>query len=408
MAAVHGEATATMVASDSASSVFQSIAGLRNVKALVAALGCGLAAVLLAGLIGVLFARAGAADAGAALALLVFLTLFFTGINAQGLLLMDQAQGLQPRRMVDAIVYGLFCIPKEIAIFIGLVLAIIVAVVLVVVVLYLTMIPGVGPLLFTIVFPLSVIFLGATLFGAWMSVSLMFPALWSGARLAQAFAQLMAIIKSRLVEGLTLLGIAWLLSFVLVGSIVGLVLLSGFFTTTLLSVGIVGAGGGDISSMIGGFGGFGGGFPGGSRMRGGGVEGYAIAGLIGTALLWVTAIVAVVQVFHMGTSIIYLKLTEGLDVSAAEAALASRAKDAWKGAAALGDRAKQAAERAKEQAEAAARVASANMAARRQAEQAAMPQASTAMSQRKCEKCGQPMLVTDKFCGHCGAPGAAK
>lgn len=398
MAAVHGEATATMVASDAVSSVFQSIAGLRNVRALLAALICGSAAVLLAGLIGVLLGKAGASAAGAALALLVFLVLFFTGVNAQGLLLMDQALGLQPRGIVDAIVYGLFCIPKEVAIFLGLVLAVVVAMIAAAVVLFLCKIPGIGPILFAIAFPLSVIFMGATLFGAWMSVSLMFPALWSGARVTQAFAQLMAIIRSRLVEGLTLLGIAWLLSFVLVGSIVGLVLLSGFFPTTLISAGIVGAGGGDVSELLGGYGGFGGGL-------GGGIGGYAMAGLIGTALLWVTAIVAVFQVFHMGTSIIYLKLTEGLDVSATEATLSSQVESARKRAAELGDRAKLAAERAKEQAEAAARAASATMAVRRQAEQAAVPNPPARALQHKCVKCGQPMLVTDKFCGHCGAPG---
>jgi len=93
----------------------------------------------------VLLDEAGASGAGAALAFLVFVVLFFTGVNAQGLLLMDQAQGLQPRGIVDAIVYGLFCIPKEIAIFIGLVLAVIVAMIAVAVVLFLCKIPGIGP-----------------------------------------------------------------------------------------------------------------------------------------------------------------------------------------------------------------------------------------------------------------------
>ena len=113
------------------SSLFQAVNGLRNVRAVVAMLGCTFVGVLVAGL---LLAMTGTLGFLAGLlAMLVWIVAIGTGLNAAGLLQMDHARGISPRSTVDALVYGLMCIPKlivlgleffavEIAVFIGLAL----------------------------------------------------------------------------------------------------------------------------------------------------------------------------------------------------------------------------------------------------------------------------------------------
>ena len=53
-------------------------------------------------------------------AFLVHLVAVGTGGNAAGLLHMDHARGISPRSTVDALVYGLACIPKLIVLAIAL------------------------------------------------------------------------------------------------------------------------------------------------------------------------------------------------------------------------------------------------------------------------------------------------
>ena len=95
-------------------SVLQAIGGLRNRQAALALLGCLFVGVLVAGLAGA------TGGFGALLGALVLFIAVGTGVNTAGVLLMDQARGAPPRALVDALVYGLMCIPK--LILLGLVL----------------------------------------------------------------------------------------------------------------------------------------------------------------------------------------------------------------------------------------------------------------------------------------------
>ena len=98
---------------DAFTSLFQAINGLRNRRALFAMLGCVVVGVLVAGLFSLLASRL-----GYFMAFLGFVAMWIasaTGINAAGVLLMDQARGVPSRSLMDAVVYGLMCIPRFIA-----------------------------------------------------------------------------------------------------------------------------------------------------------------------------------------------------------------------------------------------------------------------------------------------------
>ena len=149
------------LSTDAFSSMFQAISGLRNRRALLAMLGCLFAGILVAGLFSLMAARM-----GFFFAFLVELRVIVggaTGVNAAGLLLMDQAKGVPARSLRDAVMGGLLCIPKFIALGLALLLVSLVVFVAVALVYLVCKIPFLGPILFVLVFPLSVVVLGLTL-----------------------------------------------------------------------------------------------------------------------------------------------------------------------------------------------------------------------------------------------------
>jgi hypothetical protein len=136
-------------------------------------------------------------------------------------------------------------------------------------------------------------------------------------------------------------------------------------------------------------------------MQGAGGGGYAIAGGIGGALLWAIAATLVSQVWLLGLNLVYLRVSEGLDAKATEAALAQGLAEARRKTAEMGQKAKEAAERAREQARqynapAAAPAAAASISA-------APPVVTqpTAMAMA-CPACRATITTDDLFCGACG------
>ena len=137
------------------SSLFQAVNGLRNRSALLAMIGCTVVGVLVAGL---LFAMSGALGFIAGLlAFLVYVVAVGTGVNAAGTLHMDSARGAPSRSLVDALVYGLMCIPKLIALGLALVVIEILVFIVLAVAIFICKIPFLGPVLFAVVFPVSVV-----------------------------------------------------------------------------------------------------------------------------------------------------------------------------------------------------------------------------------------------------------
>jgi hypothetical protein len=406
------------------SSLFQAINGLRNRRALIAMLGCMVAGVLVAGFFWMMAARL-----GFFMAFLGGLFLFFasaTGVNAAGVLLMDQARGVPPRRVADAVTYGMLCIPKFILLGFALCLVAVAVFIVLAIVYFICKIPVVGPILFVVVFPVSVVISGVTVCGLFLCMFLALPAIWEGATIGRAIAQALAIARSRLVESILLLVVVWFLT-TLVGFIVFSVLLSGLMPSVVMSGSILGGdalssvmgmmhrGGGDFGEMDG-MGGMSGG-----RGGGGGAVGYAIAGGIGVGLLWALAGSLLSLVYLLGLNLVYLRVTEGLDVGATEDALKARFDAAKRQAADLGQKARDAAERTRDQArQSAASSAAAAAAARPPAapfQPPAPPQRApqvqahdissdmtipTVAKTSTCPQCLSSVGRDDVFCGVCG------
>ncbi|HZW72465.1 MAG TPA: hypothetical protein VFF43_02910, partial [Caldimonas sp.] len=110
--------------------------------------------------------------------------------------------------------------------------------------------------------------------------------------------------------------------------------------------------------------------------QGGG--GHAIAGVIGGALLWAIAASLVGQVYLLGLSIVYLRVTEGLDLTSAEEAFRATLDDAKRRTAELGERARQATQRGGEASAGAAAAAAGGAAASAAAPAFGAPPAFTA------------------------------
>ena len=388
---------------DAISSLFQAIGGLRNRRALLAMATCLIAAVLIGGLSAFALGRTG--GFGALLTMLVVLVAVYTGINAAGMLLMDQARGVPLRGLVDALVYGLLCIPKVIVLGIAFFLVALAVFIVLAIVFFVCKIPALGPVLFTVVFPAAVVIAGITVSGLALCMFLALPAIWEGATITRAIAQSLAIVRSRLVETFVLMVIVGFLSF-FVGLIVFGVLFSGLFPTLGLSASILGGGGGSMEyggGMRGGMGGMGplGGLMG---MMSGGGGAYAVAGGIGGGVLWAIAATLVSQVWLLGLNLVYLRVSEGLDAKATEDALAHGLAEARRKSAEMAQKAKEAAERAREQARqhaaAATTPAAPPMAAPPvAAAPIAPPMAPMAMA---CPKCRAAITTDDLFCGACG------
>jgi hypothetical protein len=311
------------------SSVFQAVAGLRNRRAIVAMLGCTFVGVIVAGLLVAMTGTLG--FLAGLLAMIVWVVAIGTGVNAAGLLQMDHARGISPRSTADALVYGLMCIPKLIVLGLAFLAVEIAVFIVLAVLLFICKIPYLGPLLFVVVFPLSVVVAGVTIVGLFICLVLSLPAIWQGASITRALAQTLAIVKSRLVEAVLLLVFVGLLCLA-VGMIIFAVLGFGLLPTLGMSVSIVGFGGFGMESIM-------------AMSQGGRGGGHAIAGAIGGALLWAVAASLVGQVYLLGLSLVYLRVTEGLDLTATEAALRATFDDARRRTAELGEKARQATQR---------------------------------------------------------------
>ncbi len=237
------------ISASALSSLFGAINGLRNRRALIAMMGCLVGGVLLAGLL----TQMGAFMTF--LGVLIWIVAAGTGVNAAGLLHMDDARGISPRSTVDALVHGLMCIPKLIALAILLFLVELAVFLVIAIVLFICKIPFLGPVLFTVAFPVSVVVAGITVLGLFLCMLLSLPAIWQGATIMRALSQTLAIARSRIVEAILLLAVVWLLAFVVALIVFG-VLFAGLMPTLGLSASILGFG--DLGSMMGGMGGMGG------------------------------------------------------------------------------------------------------------------------------------------------------
>ncbi|MES2784129.1 MAG: zinc ribbon domain-containing protein [Pseudomonadota bacterium] len=341
---------------------------------------CFLLAVLLGGLVG---AAGNPGFARMLLGGLLATVLFFSGIHAAGVLLMDQARGVQLRSVTDAFTYALLCVPKTIGLIIVLGLAVLAVNLLIALLFYLSKVPVLGVLLFAVVFPLSVLSAGLTTAAVFIGFQMALAAMWDGAPLSAAITRAAAILRYRLVESVLLLAVVFVIGGIVMG-LVAFVLFFGFWPATAIAAGIVGG------FNLGGFNSIAG------TMLSGSASGYALAGAIGTGFLWALGATLVFQVGLLGVNLVYLRVGDGLDAGAMQSAVLASLAQARTLAAEMGEKAKDAAERARLHAQEAA--------ARRRQEQPQPILAQPALTtpSAECPACNALITEADLFCGNCG------
>lgn len=238
---------------------------------------------------------------GIFLALLVLALLVATGTNAAGALLMDRANGGPRRDLGEALVFGASCLPKVLVV-IGAAGAIALAIFLAIaLILFLSKMAGIGPALFAVVYPASVVIAGITIIGLAAGASIMLPAIWEGAGIRAAAARLIAIARTRFIEASVLLLAAYLVAGV-VALIVSVIFWTGFFPVSEMVASIVGAAPWAWFSA-------------GPELIYGksSLPGYGWAAMLGSTFLLALAGALVLHVLLLVLNLVYLHLIEGLD-----------------------------------------------------------------------------------------------
>lgn len=294
--------------------VLNALRGLGERRALVALLCAALGGTLVGGILTVAVSIFG--EFVAVLAGLVVALALAAGVHAAGLLQMDAERGIGQRSTADALAQGVQALPLLIGIGLAVVAAVAVVLVAVALLLALSRLPLLGPVLFAVVFPLSIVAVGATIAGATMALAFAMAALWQGASPMRALAQTLVVLRRRTVATL---GRFVALGFVVAaaaGTVFG-VLSLGFGPVAALAAGLVG--GGPLGAGAAGFGA--------AAVVGGGGA-HVAAGAIGSMLLWAAALSLVAQVWLRGVCGVYLDMSEGVDASASEALLRERVDEA--------------------------------------------------------------------------------
>lgn len=318
------------------------------------------------------------------LTMLIGFVIAMIGVNAAGHLLMDQARGIALRSTVDALLSGIFTLHRLIGLFLIMLLAFAALVLAIAILLLLSKIPGIGPALFTVTFPVGTIMLGlATLVSFYLAIGMLAPSVWEGQGILASLARLWVVLRERLLLVTVNMFLLTLLV-ILVGTVIFVTLLVGGVSMLGLAATIISDEiQGEMLGMMMHFSQ--------SLLSGhsSSFSGYFSATIYGAGLLYLIATSLIGMILLSGFCQIYLQATQGLTFDAAEEQINQRLEEAKRRAQEAQARAREASERAR---------ASANEAART-AHSGAGEQVDTAA---KCPQCGAPVAADDVFCGECG------
>lgn len=313
---------------------------------------------------------------------------YLVGICAAGIQFMDQAAGRPVTTTIGALLTSPIVTLRSLGLIVVLLVASLAFAVVEVVVLFVCKIPGLGPLLFAIAFPVLVFANSLVLLGLVVVAALAFPALCEGRSLKATLAQLWAIATQRPVQAILSLMLLFI-GLLFVGGLVASLIGVGFVNAAFMSGAILAAPMGDGFSSVpgmlmgGGFGGFG----------GGGSGGLVMAAAFGSALVFGITGALFAAMALLGLSLTYLKVTSGIDVSAAQAVVDSAI-------AKTREKAQLAAEEARRRAH------EAQLAAQQRLEQTRASQAARAAppppAALACPSCHATVLPEEAFCGTCG------
>jgi hypothetical protein len=324
--------------------------------------------------------------------MLVTFVVWLIGYSSVGILLMRRAQG-QAVSMMDAVMQATFTVHRLLGVAVLLFLLFLGVALAALLVLLVCKIPGIGPVLYGLAFPILTIILGVTVAAMfYVGFPLAAPAIWEGNTAVQTIARLIGIVRTRLLSVITNLVILALLV-MFISCVVFFLLAAGYSTTTGLSttVGISPVGG--IGSMLpmggllGGVGQFAGGGYGGYGL--GETNSYAGSFAFASGLLFTIGAIIPFLTYIIGTCLVYLLAAQGLNFSATEAKLREGVEEAKR-------RTQEARERAH------ARMNEAKTAMEPAPQTTFSPATAAPAPQRSCSSCHTSLALDDLFCGDCG------
>lgn len=236
----------------------------------------------------------------------------FYGGNAVGIMLMDEARGMPARSPVAALLESLATAHRLLLAFLLFGLMSATGLLLLAVVVWVCKLPWFGPVLFAVVFPVSVVVVGVAIFALQAVVfPLTAPAVWAGATTVQAVARVGAIARTRVLNVVLMMVVLFLIVGVVTG-LIAAVLFGGTLVTGSLAASILGGDGGNgagdwFENMVSGVG---------SR--------HLMAGGIGTGAVYAVALSLPALVFARGCCDVYLTNLQGIDPSSMESHVQGR------------------------------------------------------------------------------------
>jgi hypothetical protein len=267
---------------------------LRNWRALLTLVGAGVAALVM------MMASAATGHAGVIFfGVLAGYATVSVGISASGILLMDQALDLKPRRIRVALVDGARAAVRLFAILLIGLAGALVAVLAVALLVLICKIPGLGGLLYAVVLPASVLLLAFVYAGLYFVLALAGAVVWSGMTLRQALAALVAIVTHRFVE--SAIGVLLLTLFMLlVGGVIGVFVSTGIGIVAGLSAGIL-----DTSMIM---------LDLSTLFEGGRAQAVVYGGMLGLGILLAVVGSVIFSMSILGLNRLYLHLSADLTV----------------------------------------------------------------------------------------------
>jgi hypothetical protein len=336
---------------------------------------------------------------------LLAIAVVFYGSNAAGMMMMDEAGGHPSRPIGAAVMSSLATSHRLVLLLLVIGVIYLLGMLAFAVLLFVCKLPGVGPLLYTLVFPVGVVVSGIAIFAVPTVIfPLSAPAIWTGASTIAGVSQLLAVARKRLLLVLLLMFGVGLVAGI-VGGLIGVILFAGTSFSGILSAAVLGSDAGGLSSMAAGLtgslmggGGFGGGYDGG---YGGGLGdsggSYAMAVIVGGGIVYASAFTLPGLVYLRGACSVYLRAIEGLDLQAEQAALDERLSAARAKAREMQAHAQATAQQYSQRAQAPVAVAAASTSSGAMA-----PMAVSSPSVPGCPACGTDLVSGDAFCANCG------
>jgi hypothetical protein len=332
---------------------------------------------------------------------LLAIAVAFYGSNAAGMMMMDEASGHPSRPIGAAVMSSLATSHRLVLLLLVIAVIYLLGMLAFAALLFVCKLPGVGPLLYTVVFPVGVVVSGIAIFAVPTVIfPLSAPAIWTGAGTIAGVSQLLAVARKRLLLVLLLMFGVGLVAGV-VGGLIGVILFAGTSFSGILSAAVLGSDAGGLSSMAAGLTGslmgggeFGGGYGGGLGDSGGS---YAMAVMVGGGIVYASAFTLPGLVYLRGACSVYLRAIEGLDLQAEQAALDERLSAARAKAREMQAHAQATAQQYSQRAQAPPAVAGASTSS---GVVASMPVNSPSVP--GCPACGTELVQGDAFCPNCG------